>query len=167
MKGFRPGALAAVALVVLAFGAQPAAAQHATLEGNRISLFRTCCTTFVPASEPSFVSHGWGIPLFDTATSSGFVTWDAEDKRALFDDAVWRFELWVAPAGGVLAEIPLERAIHVIGEVKTIAKSHFVQFDAGAFAPGAYTFQGRWYGDPDLDGVSTLEQTKTISVVYT
>lgn len=145
--------------------AQPASAGHRALEGNRVFLLGSDPQIY-PASEPSFVLHGWSRPIRDTAEEIGWSNLSSAERREFRDDTVWRFELFI---DGVA--IPLERYFEggrggPSGDVPQISKVHGVQFAAGAFSPGTYTFTGVWYGDVDDDDVSEVFLTRTVTVVF-
>jgi hypothetical protein len=149
--------------VLALVAAQPASARHETLDGNPIGLFNpNAPPRVIPASEPSFVGHGWRPTLEQWRSLS------AAERQEFLDDSVWRFELSI---DGV--PVALERSFHadrfeIAGETETtMLKVHFVQFEAGHFAPGTYDFEGRWYGDSDDDDISELEFTRTRQVTFT
>jgi hypothetical protein len=130
--------LAAATLLLLA---SPASARHPSLRGTQINVLV-------------------GPPVENFAARS------AEEKREFLDDQVWRFELYV---DGV--RLPLRRGLHEVlnpfCDCISLNKFHFVQFDANQFAPGTYTFEGRWYADNDDDDVSELEILSVRTVVFT
>jgi hypothetical protein len=158
--------LGLIAIVGQGLG-QPAFAGHRALEGNRIFLLGDeSVIRGYAASEPAFVLHGWALPIRDTAEETGWSNLSSAERREFRDDSVWRFELFI---DGVA--VPLERYFEggmggPSGDVPQISKLHGVQFAAGAFSPGTYTFTGVWYGDVDDDDVSDVELTRTVTVVF-
>jgi hypothetical protein len=156
----------AVAVAAALAASAPTAAQHNSVEGTRIGMFNPAPLT-IPASEASFVSHGW-------ATSADEWNAAAPDERRELKSDVWRFELWASVNGGPIQQVPLDCTHHATPNTAAAgpavvfrSKNCFVEFPGGTFAPGTtVVFTGRWYGDSDEDDVSELELQLSRTVVF-
>lgn len=168
-SAFRSFCVFACISLVVTVASGSAAARDQSLRGNQISLFNPEDLT-IPASEPSFVKHGFGFCMEDcesgTGSNRGWTNLSADERQERMDDAVWRFELF---ADGV--PVPLDRTLHNGGSdvgPRQMLKWFFVQFEAGHFSPGqTVVFEGHWYGDEDEDDVSELEVIFSRTVVFT
>jgi hypothetical protein len=155
--------------VMVAIAPGSATAKDERLRGNRIILPADEELT-IPASEPSFVKHGFGFCMEDcesgTGSGRGWTNLSADERQERMDEAVWRFELF---ADGV--PVVLEHTFHNEGsdaEPRQMLTWFFVQFEAGHFSPGqTVVFEGHWYGDEDEDDVSELEVVFSRTVIFT
>jgi len=118
------------------------------LDGTRIDLLPGGGSITLPADQPYFVIHGFADVWKDLTV---------EEKKSLLEDQYFTLTI-----NGVLVE--LKRVIYFWNVPDSpddqMRVMYYVEFEAGHFAAGTYTFTGTWYSP---GGTSSETVTVTFS----
>jgi len=117
------------------------------LDGTRINLLLGGSPT-LPADQPCFVIHGFGDVWKDLTV---------EEKKSLLKDQYFTLKINGEP-------VELKRVVYFCNVPDSpddqMRVMYYVEFEAGHFATGTYTFTGTWYSP---GGTSSKTVTVTFS----
>ncbi len=106
------------------------------LDGTRIDL--TESNVALSTDAPTYVIHGWDLDSWKTRTK--------EDQKDFLEN--YTFELYINGE-----RVELRSWKHYYADEDRMKTGFYVEFDAGHFEPGTYSFRGIWRPDNDKETI--------------